>query len=924
MEFPLDPEQRRAVEAAGVSVLLTAGAGCGKTGTITARFMHLLGKRDAPELLASPECRVQVGRIGVLTFTNKAAAELRHRIRSACEREAEKHAALAADSERSAEAARYWQLVSFAVDGMTISTYHSFYERMVREFADMLELDPDVRLLDERIAAGLKREAARDAVRERLTTQDPVLIAYAARHRLDGVVDQLVALLGLGDHQTLVSEIAQADESAFCERWLSGWYARVDPLADRLEALLQEIVAFPATGLTSTWIGKSQAAAEALTRIEDDRYGALSAAVRALPGPYPKRPGLNELLDDLKTLKENTAFDLMQGDLKLLEQAAAETIVLARMVETARGLYEEMKRRRRAVDFDDLVVKVRELSAQGVTPRGRTGPIFEHFLVDEFQDTDRLQSVVLQALAGPSFGHGALFVVGDVKQAIYRFRGSDPEALLELRDVIPPEGHLSLASNYRSRKAIVEFVNILARSMYPDLPDDPSLASGLCTQAALAERPAAVDMLWTVPADGGGAPGAQADADLLGSETHRAEAANLAAHLRRLVDAGIPVGARRRDGEVTNARPGDIVLLSRSRSHWRIYEQALMREGFQVHQDSVGGFFRRQEVRDLVNLLAVAEYRMDDLRLAACLRGPMFAVTDETLFMLAGESFRPGQSLADRFWGEPSAGFEGISATDRAMLERARKILEELHRLKAQLPPSRVVRLAIERTGFEAIARATADEPERALANLETLVDDARSFDRDPDFGWPAMIRQWLSDLDSTSRFDEAVVDAPADRIRFLTIHAAKGLEFPVVIMPGLNSPSPQRTGPYLIHPKLGLITRSRTPDESPDGADHPAMALATLAVRDDEDREIDNLLYVAATRAMDKLILSAVFDPAATNKDGSPKTPAGPFLKRLTRAFDLNTGRPFVPGPETPPEVIVHRFEEAPAEGTTTARRGR
>jgi len=227
---------------------------------------------------------------------------------------------------------------------------------------------------------------------------------------------------------------------------------------------------------------------------------------------------------------------------------------------------------------------------------------------------------------------------------------------------------------------------------------------------------------------------------------------------------------------------------------------------------------------------------------------------------------------------------------------------------------TQVVRQAIERTRYEAIVRATADEPDRALANLDTLVDDARSFDRDPDFGWPAMIRQWVADLDSNSRFDEAVVDAPSDRIRFLTIHAAKGLEFPVVIMPGLNSPAPARSGPYLIHPRLGLITRSRSADETPDGTDHPAMTLASLAVKDDEEREIDNLLYVAATRAMDKLILSAVFDPAATNKDGSRKTPAGPFLKRLARAFDLNNGQPYSPGEETPPLVDVQRFEQTPA----------
>jgi|GEM_PF-6837558 len=923
MEFPLDPEQRQAVETSGVSVILTAGAGCGKTGTLTARFLYLMGKRDDPQRLAPAADRVPVGRIGVLTFTNKAAAELRHRIRKACEWEASRHAVAAGIDPDAEKAALHWELVSFAVDGMTISTYHAFYERMVRDYAESLELDPDVRLLDERIAAGLKREAAREAIRERLAAGDPAVIEYAARHRLDGVVDQLVTLLGLGEHQTRVSEIVATDTAELTRKWLRAWEKQVKAGADRLERLLRQIIGLPSGGFTATWNKKTESAAEALANPELERIGALVAAVDALSGNSPRRPDLLELLAELREFKSGESYALMQTDRELLDLAAAETICLASMVESARDRYDELKRRRRSVDFDDLVLKARELAAGGTALRGRSDAIFDHFLVDEFQDTDRLQSAVLQSLAGSSFGTGALFVVGDVKQAIYRFRGSDPEALLELRDSIPPEGHLSLTSNYRSRLEIVEFVNVLARSMYSDAYGDPSLRSGLRSRAALASEPPAIEMLWTIPRspesaqerDSNRRPEVSPEA----FEAQRAEAANLAAHLRRLVDAGIPVGARRADDRRMNAKPGDIVLLSRSRTHWRIYERALVQEGFEVHQDAVGGFFERQEIRDLVGLLAAVEHRTDDLRLAACLRSPIFAVTDDTLYALARPAAGDSEArLSDRFWN-PEAEALGFVGNDvRAILARARSILNELNTLKGVLPPSQIVRLAIERTSYDTILLEIADEPERALANLDALVDDARNFDRDPDFGWPALIRQWIADLETGARAEEAVVDAPAGKIRFLTIHAAKGLEFPVVIMPGLNSPAPARTGPFQVHPAFGLVTRSRIPDDESDGGDHPSWALATLAQKQAEDRETDNLLYVAGTRAMDRLILSAVFDPAALNRDSSPKTPAGPFLKRLVRAFDLNTGEARSPGPETPPKIAVHRFEEFEPEVTT------
>jgi ATP-dependent helicase/nuclease subunit A len=907
LDFPLTDEQKAAAETSGVSVVLTAGAGCGKTGTITARFLYLLGKRDGPERLASPEDRVAPGRIGVLTFTNKAAAELRHRIRKACEAERNRN-------EARPDAQAYWRLIEFAVDGVTISTYHAFYDQLCREFAETLELDPETRLLDERIAAGLKREAARAAVRERLSGPDSVLIEYAARHRLDGVVDQLVTLIGLGEHQTHAAEIARLDAETLKDRWISAWEERLAETADALQEAVERVLALPRQGFTPAWIAKMDKAAAAMEGIEDDRIGAVVEAAESLGGQTPKRPDLVAALAELKEVKQSPAFDLIKANLELTDEAAAETILLARMVETTRQTYSDLKRRRRSVDFDDLIEKAKELTDRGIALGGASGIRFEHLLVDEFQDTDRLQAEVLKALAGPAFDRGRLFVVGDVKQAIYRFRGADPDAILRLRHELPEEGRLRLTRNYRSRKPIVDFVNLLAASMYGSYQEeDPRLEAGAAETASNAPESAAIEFLWTVlpkPDENHEAPGNGADTvDELGFAAHRSEAATLATHLRQRFDAGIAVRSGK-NGDLVPAQPGDVVLLTRSRTHWWIYERALREHGFGVHQDSVGGFFGRQEVRDLIGLLAVVENRMDDVRLAACLRSPIFGVSDEALFLIAERS--AGSSFAERFWRFALADNALLREADRAVIDRARTTILELYRAKASRRPSEVVRQAIETTGFDAIVRQISDEPARAVGNLERLVDDARSFDHDPDFGWSAMIRQWLADIRSGGKSEEAVIAAPADKIRFLTIHSAKGLEFPMVVMPGLHAPMTNRTGSFVIDPEHGLLTRSRSSETDESASeDHPGLLLAKAAVKVEEEKETDNLLYVATTRAKDHLLLSAVWDPAAVNKNGSPKMPGGPFLKRVAAAFDLGSGRPWAPGDNDVPAVAVFEYGE-------------
>lgn len=864
MSKPLDPEQLRAVTTTGVSVVLTAGAGCGKTGTIEAKFMKLV------------ESGQNLGRIAVLTFTEKAAAELRHRIRAACiERAAMNHIDdLGID----------WSLVAFAIDGVTISTYHSFYEKLCREFAESLGLDPDFKLLDDRIASGLKQQAALEALRNRLSNADESLIEFAARHRLDGVVEQICKLLDKSE-EAKIKGLAETSPESLAQKWRDAASHYREEIADELRSFLQELLSFDRTTLTDNWKSKLSQVDEMVSSPPESQQEYFQKIFKHLSGQKPKRPNFQECFQKFNAIKESEYLPFVLSDEKLLESAARETVLLALLVVDTKALYQQSKERRRVVDFDDLVERAEDLSVSGLNLGHSKATRFDVLLVDEFQDTDSKQARILKNLCGVRFDQGELFVVGDMKQSIYRFRGAKPQELQDLSKAMPLEGQQNLVRNYRSRSRVIQFVNALAAQLYPD---EAPLQVGLKAETAVNDQSPAVDFLWTtiLKKDEDSENKAKPDFTMPNSDIHM-EAANLANFVRTMLDSGHLVGAR--DGKLRPVELKDFVVISRSRTHWWIFEKAFAKQGLKIFQDNVGSLFKKPEIRDLVTFFGLVENPMDDLRLAAVMRGPFCSVSDEALFWVAQSNSK--LKFAECFWNLSVDNRGGISDVEWNSIVALKELLSHLAQNKAMIRPSEVVRMAINETGYDEILGNLSYEPVRAKANLEKLIEDARSYDHDPDFSFSAMMRQWLYDMANDTKVDEAVVEPPKDRIRFLTVHSSKGLQFPVVILPGLSSPPPPDKQPWSIHPEFGLVTRSRTneTDEPGDGEDHDGWLLSQLAGKVESGKELDNLLYVALTRAEDQIVLSSAFKMA---KPDEPLKPGGEFLKRIAQAVDLKSGK--------------------------------
>jgi ATP-dependent helicase/nuclease subunit A len=489
-----------------------------------------------------------------------------------------------------------------------------------------------------------------------------------------------------------------------------------------------------------------------------------------------------------------------------------------------------------------------------------------------------VQVEILRALAG-SPESNKLFIVGDYKQSIYRFRGADPAVFVELRGETPAAGRLPLSQNFRSQPGVISFVNTLfAASLHTaEEPYEPLIA----------HRPAAhagpcVEFLW--------AP-ASTDENTAG---HRAtEARWIARRLRQLLDSGEPLIGNK-DGTARPVRLGDIAILFRSLPNVQLYEEAMREYGIPYYLVGGHAFYAQQEIYDLLNLLSAVQSSADEIALAGALRSPIFALTDETLFWLAREN----GTLAGAF--APEA--KGPTAIEKEQLTRAQdaaRILAELRRLKDRLPITELIRHVLEMTGYDA-ALAAEFLGERKLANLEKLIEMARVFDRSTTLGLADFIVQLREFVVNEPKESLAATHPEnTDVVKLMSIHKSKGLEFPVVVVPDLERRPNNDSTQVAFDPELGPLV-----DAGPGGTGVSSglMMYRTTQTRAAES-ESTRLFYVATTRAADYLILSSSMKDIAE--------PSQAWTRLLAERFDLQSGACLaaVPG-IAPPQIRATTIE--------------
>ena len=885
---PLTPQQRDAIGTHDVSIALAAGAGCGKTFVLTRRFLAHLEPGPRQD---------ELSRLVAITFTERAAREMRDRIREECRRRVESCPE---------PAAAHWQTLLRDLDGARVSTIHSFCARLLRAHAVEAGVDPHFGLLEAATQSAFLRTSVHNAFRRQLAEGSSDAQELLLRYGLERG-RSLLELLVRERFRIDFSRWSDVTPEALAKTWLSHWQSQTIPLLltelveDRGTRELLDFLSDLSTGNSVLAERRALLLAE-LPRLEraNDPATALQAIREAarVQGAGGKqavdseatyeelKQRLESLRDKIKALLEKLELDDEHAEL-----AASYGLTALRVARQAVQEYESRKREAGLLDFDDLLLVTRNLLRDHPHVRKQAAAGISLLMVDEFQDTDPVQADIVRDLCGERLAQGKLFMVGDAQQSIYRFRRADPGVFARLRAEIPLQGRLPLNVNFRSQPAILDFVNavfagMLGEDFTPLRPDAKQLSP----------EPS-IEFLFVPPDPNSGRGDVEA--------RRRIEADWIARRLRGLLDEGLPrVRARDGDGLSTlrAARRGDIVILFRSLTDIRLYEDALQRQGLDYYLVGGKAFYSQQEIYDLTNLCQCLNDPDDQVSLAGVLRSPFFGLTDDTLAVLCDTT----GSLSKGLCVPPAAGLE---PDQRWQVEYAAKVLKSLRDQKDRLPLARLLNQALDETGYDA-ALLTEFLGKRKLANLRKLIDLARQFDGAGLFT--------LADFATHLR--ESVAEQPdeqlaathpesSDVIRLMSIHQAKGLEFPVVVLADMNRAGSPPPSDAAFDPELGPLVA--LPEWFGEKFRNLGRDIHQHQERAADDAERLRLLYVALTRAADHLILSAALD---ANKDS-------PWIQLLSSRFDLTTGgprqhprtgEPAVPEPFSAciPLVLVHDRE--------------
>ena len=591
----------------------------------------------------------------------------------------------------------------------------------------------------------------------------------------------------------------------------------------------------------------------------------LAKVGRAGPKAWPN----SDVYEEIKKAFEN--FRSTLSKLKVdgftpppseLETAILVGQRLVRVVREVQRTYADRKRYLGVVDFQDLVMLTRDLLSQRADIRARLQDRYRFVLLDEMQDTDPVQGELLDLLCGPRKNEGKLFAVGDANQSIYRFRGADVSLFQSLRQAVAHTGRLGLSVNFRSQPAILDFANALVGHRLADYEPlrahHPQLNPNPC-----------VEFLWAPREDKESVTSARMEearwiarrlAAMIGRESLVVEREQGKADVLRLVQAG------------------DIVLLFRAMSNVALYEAALRDAGLDYYLVGGRAFFAQQEIYDLLNLLRALENPQDSVSLAGTLRSPFCCLSDESLYILARHPGGLWAGLNDPTL-EPR-----LPQDQRATVARARHHLQRWRQGKDRLPIARLLGAMFADSGFDA---ATQLEylADRKLANLWKLQDLARTFDRSGLFGLADFIVRLNEMVKSQAREEQAATQPEkADVIKLMSIHQAKGLEFPVVVIPDFAASTRGDSLPIAHWERnLGCVVRPPNDEEEPGFADF-GYRLWQAQNEVEQWQEDQRILYVACTRAKDYLILSSSLSEGTRASNS--------WMLTLQERFDIQTGQ--------------------------------
>lgn len=882
MEKKWTDEQQQVIKLDDRNLLVSAAAGSGKTAVLVERIIRKITDSRHP---------VDIDRLLIVTFTNAAAAEMRERI----------GAALGKALEREPNSV-HLQRQQTLLHNAQITTIHSFCLYVIRNYFHRIEMEPDFRLAEEGELKLLQSDVL-----------DQVLERYYEEAKPEFLTLSETIATGKTD-QPLKEAVLKLFSFAMSYPWVEEWLeeCRQPFHIDGMESF----DALPMTAalldylqnLTAQWAQQIrecrkiclmedgpdayekvlQQESEMMEQIAGcltyqeyyEKIQALSfarlPALRKFAGDMAKKERVQKMRTEVKdSVKKIKAQFFFQSPEKMVEDIGKSRPAADMLIDVTLAFlraFSEKKREKNMLDFNDLEHFALKILVDDKTHRpSQTAQElrnnYEEIMIDEYQDSNNVQETILRAVSREEEGRYNIFMVGDVKQSIYRFRMARPELFMEKYDTYTltesENQRIDLHKNFRSRQEVIRTVNDMFRKlMNHDIgnityDEQASLYPG----AEFPEgKPGMFDTKLLV---------VQPEEEDKGIKAPELEARAVGMEIRRLIKEQLVVNENPTEEHPLALRPvryGDIVILLRSMSGYAdAFVQVLGEMGVPARAAAGTGYFSALEVQTALNLLRILDNPRQDIPMAAVLSSPIVGLTGEELAALRiqfpeGEFYHAVMQSSKE---EPDAADSMLSTEIRRKLQKFLRLLQKYRKKISYTPIHQLLYEILEETGYQAYVYALPGG-EVKKANLEMLIEKAIAYENTSYRGLFHFIRYMEQLQKYEVDFPLADGEEAEDVVQIMSIHKSKGLEFPIVFVSGLgkminNQDIRERV---VMHPSLGigmdvvdLRRRLRTPGFT-------RQLLARKITMENIGEEL-RVLYVALTRAKERLILTGVLKKA-------------------------------------------------------------
>ena len=870
-------EQRQVIELRNRNILVSAAAGSGKTAVLVERIIKRITDEQHP---------VDVDRLLVVTFTNAAASEMRERIgdaiEAALEREPENH---------------HLQRQQSLIHNAQITTIDSFCLYIVRNYFHTIDLEPGFRIADEGELALLKEqvldevlESFYEKLNEDFTSFMEAFATAKSDRNVRGMILELFTTAQSNPWQSEWLDKLDEDYKKACESpddsvWMQ---LALSDYRNSMEDVLRELQ--KAWNLTQEFDGPQMYAGAIKSDLElvetlcaKDTYADIVQALTELPayarlaaargydGSLQKQAQVKaareQMKDTIQKLREKIFFQ-SQSDLKAsLCRQQPMVHVLLELVRAFTEAYDKAKRKKSLVDFSDIehfaldiLVNAKTKEPTPVAEEFRN--FFEEVMIDEYQDSNYLQEAILSAVSKVQSGEPNMFMVGDVKQSIYRFRLARPELFMEKYETYTKEDSpyqkIELHKNFRSREGVLAAVNdIFYKIMGKDLgrvhyDEDAALYPGADYPVLKGEQESSEVIV--VEQD---------------SSTERSilEAGTIGRKIRQLKEKGWITD--KKSGELRRPGYSDMVILLRSPGgDADVMAAELGKMGIPAHAISRTGYFSTQEIQVLLNYLAILDNPRQDIPLASVLTSWFGGLGEEELgYLRAVDKEKPFYENVLAWMSESEEISESISEELRQKLPeeiqeklaRFHQTYQKLRKKSRYLPIHELLYEIFAMTGYLDYVTALPAGGQRR-ANVEMLIEKAIAFENSSYRGLFHFIRY----IEKLQKYDvdfgeSSLLSEQADVVRIMTIHKSKGLEFPVCFVAGLDRKFNLRdtTKQVLMDADWGIAMNYIDSKRQVTGKTLHKQMLAEKLKRDSLGEET-RVLYVAMTRAKQRLYLTA------------------------------------------------------------------